>query len=95
MHFSINVRRARLFLCLNLLLFSLQVLESERLQSSAAEVGRYLLSGLRALMDEFPCIGDVRGLGLFVGIEIVTDRRTQQHAPRSVAGRRVGPVCEQ
>jgi 4-aminobutyrate aminotransferase len=46
------------------------------LTQNAAEVGDYLKAGLRGLMDKHDCIGEVRGLGLMVGVEFVTDRAT-------------------
>jgi 4-aminobutyrate aminotransferase-like enzyme len=52
----------------------LDVIEEERLQENALKVGARLMDGLRELMDKHPLIGDVRGLGLFVGIELVLDR---------------------
>ena len=55
---------------------TIELLERE-LVNNAAEVGAYLKAGLRALMDKHDCIGDVRGLGLMVGVEFVTDRDSQ------------------
>ncbi|MCC6989009.1 MAG: acetyl ornithine aminotransferase family protein [Acidobacteria bacterium] len=52
----------------------------ESLVKNAAEVGEHLLSGLRALMDKHPIIGDVRGKGLMVGVELVRDRQTKERA---------------
>ncbi|MGB7296539.1 MAG: aminotransferase class III-fold pyridoxal phosphate-dependent enzyme [Candidatus Aminicenantales bacterium] len=52
----------------------LDVLREEDLQRNAFEVGCYLKSGLEELMSRHLLIGDVRGLGLFVGIEFVLDR---------------------
>jgi len=52
----------------------LDVIEEERLQENARKVGMHLMSGLRGLMEKHTLIGDVRGLGLFVGIELVLDR---------------------
>lgn len=52
----------------------LDVLEGEGLQAHARQVGERLLAGLRGLMTRHALIGDVRGLGLFVGVELVTDR---------------------
>jgi 4-aminobutyrate aminotransferase-like enzyme/Ser/Thr protein kinase RdoA (MazF antagonist) len=54
----------------------LDVIEDEQLQARAFHVGNHLLDGLRALQQKYPLIGDVRGLGLFVGIELVLDRET-------------------
>jgi 4-aminobutyrate aminotransferase-like enzyme/Ser/Thr protein kinase RdoA (MazF antagonist) len=53
----------------------LDVIEEERLIDNATEVGAYLKQGLKALMPKHGLIGDVRGIGLVVGIELVLDRR--------------------
>src|SRR6266699_3377928 len=58
----------------------LNVLAEERLQANAHRVGTSLMNGLRQLMEKHPLIGDVRGLGLFVGVELVRDRETQSPA---------------
>ena len=47
---------------------------------NADEVGRYLIDRLRALMDKYPLIGDVRGRGLMIGVEFVRDRETKERA---------------
>ncbi len=60
----------------------LDVIEDEHLQANALHTGTYLLHGLRQLMQKHPIIGDVRGLGLFIGIELVRDRRTGEPAQR-------------
>src|SRR5947208_1074754 len=52
----------------------------ERLVANAADVGAHLIGGLRALTDKHPLIGDVRGRGLMVGIELVRDRQTKERA---------------
>jgi 4-aminobutyrate aminotransferase-like enzyme/Ser/Thr protein kinase RdoA (MazF antagonist) len=59
----------------------LDVIEREGLQRNALEVGAYLRGRLGALMEASPCIGDVRGTGLFVGVEIVKDRATDAPDP--------------
>ena len=48
----------------------LDVLEREQLMANAREVGAYLRAGLRQVAPRFPEIGDVRGAGLFVGVEL-------------------------
>jgi 4-aminobutyrate aminotransferase-like enzyme len=58
----------------------LDVIEQEQLQANALAVGNYLLAGLGQLMAKHPIVGDVRGLGLFVGIELVLDRTTLEPA---------------
>jgi 4-aminobutyrate aminotransferase len=50
------------------------------LMANAAEVGAHMLDGLRALQDKHPLIGDVRGKGLMIGLELVRDRKTKERA---------------
>jgi 4-aminobutyrate aminotransferase len=52
----------------------------DSLVKNAEVVGSYLSEGARALMDKHPLIGDVRGRGLMIGIELVRDRRTKERA---------------
>src|SRR2546422_1540567 len=52
----------------------------DRLVANAAEVGGHLMNGLRALADRHRLIGDVRGRGLMIGIELVRDRTTKERA---------------
>jgi 4-aminobutyrate aminotransferase-like enzyme len=54
----------------------LDVIDAEGLQANAKATGDYYASLFRALMPKYPCIGDVRGSGLFLGIEIVNDNTT-------------------
>jgi 2,2-dialkylglycine decarboxylase (pyruvate) len=58
-----------------------QVLQREKLAERAEELGAYLTSGLKILEERFECIGDVRGRGLLLGVEIVADRESREPAP--------------
>jgi 4-aminobutyrate aminotransferase len=52
----------------------------EQFVQNAATVGEHLMNGLRALQDKHPIIGDVRGRGLMIGVELVRDRKTKERA---------------
>ena len=54
----------------------LDVIAEENLQANAQKAGARLLQGFEGLKTKYPLLGDVRGLGLFVGVELVTDRQT-------------------
>ncbi len=56
---------------------SIEIIESEGLVENAAESGEYLLEALSTLTGDHPIVGDVRGLGLLCGIELVSDRVTK------------------
>jgi 4-aminobutyrate aminotransferase-like enzyme/Ser/Thr protein kinase RdoA (MazF antagonist) len=58
----------------------LDVLRDERLQAHALNVGERMLSGLRSLMERHEIIGDVRGSGFFLGVELVRDRHSLEPA---------------
>jgi 4-aminobutyrate aminotransferase-like enzyme len=65
----------------------LAVVEGERLQAHALRVGARLIAGLQSLAARHPLIGDVRGSGLFLGVELVEDRSTL--APATDAASRI------
>ncbi|MCZ6729507.1 MAG: aspartate aminotransferase family protein [SAR324 cluster bacterium] len=59
----------------------LQVVAEERLADRAIEMGAYLKKGLRELMQRHQALGDVRGRGLLLGIELVKDRESREADP--------------
>jgi|SRR5579859_2032682 len=58
----------------------LDVIADEQLQANALTVGDHLLAGLRGLQARHPLIGDVRGRGLFIGVELVLNQETLEPA---------------
>jgi 4-aminobutyrate aminotransferase-like enzyme len=58
----------------------LDVLDEEDLQKNALEVGQHLVDGLWQLAEHHAAIGDVRGSGFFLGVELVEDRATKAPA---------------
>jgi len=60
----------------------LEVIEKENLQENAQLVGYYFLQELKKLQKRHRLIGQVRGLGLFLGVELVSDRKTLQPATK-------------
>lgn len=63
----------------------LDIVDEEELQENAAAQGARLIRGLRRLQEEYPVIGDVRGIGLFTGVELVSDRETQAPATEAAS----------
>ena len=59
-------------------LASVRTIRQERLWENAAEVGGAMLAELRRMQERFPFVGDVRGAGLFLGIELVKDRKSRE-----------------
>jgi 4-aminobutyrate aminotransferase len=62
-------------------LVTIELLERE-LVANAAAMGRYLMEHMREWPRRFPVVGEVRGLGLMIGIELVRDQGTREKAPR-------------
>ena len=71
----------------------LDVIENENLQSHAKELGAYILERWSLLKDKYQFVGDVRGHGLFLGIELVLDRETLKPATE-LAGKIVNEMRE-
>jgi 4-aminobutyrate aminotransferase-like enzyme len=65
-------------------LATVQTILDEGLVENAAQVGAVLLDGLRGLQEKYEFIGDVRGVGLMIGVEFVKDRATREPAPEIV-----------
>jgi alanine-glyoxylate transaminase / (R)-3-amino-2-methylpropionate-pyruvate transaminase len=63
----------------------LEVIEREKLQDNASRLGTYLLSGLEKLKQKHTIIGDVRGKGLLLGVELVKDRVSKEPATAECA----------
>ncbi|MGH7788018.1 MAG: aspartate aminotransferase family protein [Candidatus Binatia bacterium] len=68
-------------------LATVQTIVDEDLAQNAARVGAVLLNGLRALQEKYEFIGDVRGKGLLIGMDLVTDRASKTPLPPKVTER--------
>jgi 4-aminobutyrate aminotransferase-like enzyme len=62
----------------------IKVIEEDDLRTNARVVGDYLLKRMHELQEKHAVIGDVRGLGLMLGIELVKDRKTKEPNPEAV-----------
>lgn len=72
---------------------NIEIIGREGLVERAAELGPYLLAGLRALAERHPSVGDARGLGLLCALELVRDKETKEKWARDSAFiRRVGEL---
>lgn len=60
---------------------SIEVIQEERLAENAAGIGELMVARLRALQDRHRTVGDVRGMGLALAVELVTDRETREPNP--------------
>ena len=64
---------------------TIQVIEEEGLLDNATAMGARLRDGLDAIRERHPLVGDVRGMGLMQGVELVTDRATKEPAATATA----------
>ncbi|KAL9656380.1 hypothetical protein ABK040_005146 [Willaertia magna] len=71
----------------------LRVIDKEQLQKNSLETGNLLINGLNKLKEKYPIIGDVRGKGLMLGVELVKDRKTLEPAKEETA--RVFERCKE
>ncbi|NNF19963.1 MAG: aminotransferase class III-fold pyridoxal phosphate-dependent enzyme, partial [Flavobacteriaceae bacterium] len=69
------------------------VLQKEKMAERAVEQGDYLMQQLSELQQKYECIGDVRGRGLLIGVEIVKDRESREPAPE--LGHSISEYCLQ
>ncbi len=65
-------------------LATIQTIIEESLVDNSRQVGKYLLEGLRKLQEKYEFIGDLRGCGLLIGVELVKDRKTREPLEKSV-----------
>lgn len=63
---------------------NMRIIEEEGLLESVTQLGEYFLGRLRELQDKYQVIGDVRGKGLFCGLELVKDRTTKEPVAESL-----------
>ncbi|HLB87243.1 MAG TPA: aminotransferase class III-fold pyridoxal phosphate-dependent enzyme, partial [Terriglobales bacterium] len=66
--------------CIAAALATLDVIESENLMRNATEVGNHILKRIVAWPNKHKLVGDVRGRGLMIGVEIVKDKKTKEYA---------------
>ena len=78
-------------------LANLDIIEREDLVSRAGKMGRYLISKLRSALSDHPLVGDIRGSGLMVGLELVEDKDARRNfaAEKGVAGRVLKTAIEE
>lgn len=70
---------------------TIKAMRDENMLLNANERGTQLVSGLRHLQEEYPSIGDVRGLGLMIGTEF----RTKDHKPNKKLAKAILHACEE
>jgi len=67
-------------ICCAAALATIRVIEEENLLSRASSLGEYLMRELRSMAERYEVIGDVRGKGLLIGVDLVLDRKTRERA---------------
>jgi len=74
---------------------NMKIIERENLLENCTAMGDYMLDQLGALQDKHAAIGQVRGKGLFLGAELVTDRATKEPLPEKIVGAVVADCMQQ
>jgi len=65
-------------------LATIETIEKNRLLDNASRLGDYLMKRLNEMKEKYEVIGDVRGKGLMIGVEIVKDKKSKEYAPEKV-----------
>ncbi len=65
-------------------LAALEIIDEENLVENSRKMGSYFLKKLEPFLEKYPFVGDIRGVGLLIGIEMVTDQVTKKPLPKSV-----------
>jgi adenosylmethionine-8-amino-7-oxononanoate aminotransferase len=86
--------------CCAAALKNLEIIERESLVANAAEMGRHFLNGLKDIEKRHPIVGEARGVGLWLGLEIVQDKKKRAPFPAqenvigqlTIAGRKRGVI---
>jgi alanine-glyoxylate transaminase/(R)-3-amino-2-methylpropionate-pyruvate transaminase len=66
-------------------LATLEIIDEENIQQNALEIGQHLKGGLEDLQEKHEIIGEVRGLGLMLGVELVRNRASKEPANTEAA----------
>ena len=74
---------------------NMKIIERENLLGNCTAMGEYMLEQLEELSDKHKAIGQVRGKGLFLGAELVTDRATKEPLPEKLVGAVVADCMQQ
>ena len=76
-------------------LANMEIIEEENLLDNVVKQGEHLMEGLEGLKSKYAIVGDVRGKGLFAGLELVKDRATKEPVDEAVAGKVVAECFKQ
>jgi taurine-pyruvate aminotransferase len=74
---------------------NMKIIEDENLLQNTTDMGHYMLDQLNALSDKHASIGQVRGKGLFLGVELVADRETREPVAEALVQKVVGDCMAQ
>lgn len=71
---------------------TMDIIKEDKLVENAKNMGKLITDGLTQMMKKYPIMGDVRGRGLLLGIELVKDQKTKTHASDETA--RFMDICK-